>query len=391
MLLKEVTDHRTRRDFILSALPIYREIPDWVRPLDKDIAHVFDPSKNPVFKHGEAIRWVLYNASGATIGRIAAFINDKTARAEHNEQPTGGVGFFECIDDQVAANLLFDTAKAWLQARGMEAMDGPINFGERESWWGLIIEGFHSPQYKMNYNPPYYRALFENYGFKTYFEQYCYAMPIETEVPEKFIKRHAMIGGDTEYRAVHLRKQEMRKFAQDFTTIFNKAWGSAHGKDRGTSFEAVYSMFRKMKPVMDEKLIWFVYHREDPIAFWVNLPDINQIFRLFNGRFGLIEKIRFIWHLKRRHCTRFIGLVFGIVPEYHSRGVDGYMIVEGAKVIQGESRYDEFEIQWIGDFNIKMVALVRGLTTHRSRRLITYRKLFDETKEFHRMPTLHYK
>ena len=49
--------------------------------------------------------------------------------------------------------------------KGMEAMDGPINFGERDRWWGLITEGFTPPLYCMNYNPPYYIALFENYGF----------------------------------------------------------------------------------------------------------------------------------------------------------------------------------------------------------------------------------
>ena len=390
MTLREVTDHRTERDFILTALPIYKEDPNWVRPLDKDIREVFDRKKNPIFKHGECIRWVLYDDKGATIGRIAAFTNDKTANASHNDQPTGGVGFFECINDQAAANLLFDTSKTWLQSRGMEAMDGPINFGERESWWGLIIEGFHTAQYKMNYNPPYYRELFENYGFKTFFEQYCYAMPIDTQLADKFVRRHDMIGADPAFRAVHLKKNQLLKFAEDFTVIFNKAWGDAHGKDRGTTVDAVYKMFKEMKPVIDEKIIWFVYHNEDPVAFWVNIPDINQIFKLFNGKFGWIEKLRFIWYIKRRYCTRFIGLVFGIVPEYHSRGVDGYIIVEGAKVIQGGRLYDEYEIQWVGDFNTKMVAMVRGLTTNRSRRLITYRKLFDETKEFKRMPTLRY-
>ena len=46
---------------------------------------------------------------GKLIGRIAAFY-DKN-KAFHNPQPTGGIGFFECINDQQAANLLFDTAQ----------------------------------------------------------------------------------------------------------------------------------------------------------------------------------------------------------------------------------------------------------------------------------------
>ena len=50
----------------------------------------------------------------------------------------------------------------------MGAMDGPINFGERDTWWGLVTEGFHEPLIQMNFNPPYYQALFENYGFKVF-------------------------------------------------------------------------------------------------------------------------------------------------------------------------------------------------------------------------------
>jgi hypothetical protein len=63
------------------------------------------------------------------------------------------MGFFECIDKQEAAFLLFDTCKAWLEKAGMEAMDGPINFGENESYWGLLVEGFDNPSYGMNYHP----------------------------------------------------------------------------------------------------------------------------------------------------------------------------------------------------------------------------------------------
>ncbi len=147
-----------------------------MQPLDKDINAVFDPKQNKFFRHGHCSRFLLWNEQGKCIGRIAAFINEKTSKKE--KQPTGGIGFFECINDQKAAHLLFDHAKNWLQERGMEAMDGPINFGERDSWWGLLVDGFISPAYKTNYNPPYYKDFFESYGFQIYFEQWCYAMKV---------------------------------------------------------------------------------------------------------------------------------------------------------------------------------------------------------------------
>ena len=78
--------------------------------------------------------------------------------------------------------------------------------------------------------------------------------------------------------------------------------------------------------------------------------------------------------------------MFGIVPECQGKGVDAYMIVEGAKMIQGQKLYDDYEMQWIGEFNPKMINIAESLGTYRSRILTTYRYLFDRTKEFKQHP-----
>lgn len=87
---------------------------------------------------------------------------------------------FEAINDQELADQLFDAARMWLSSRGMEAMDGPINFGPRDSWWGLLVSGYEfQPLYENTYNPPYYKELFENYGFQNYFNQHTYLRRLE--------------------------------------------------------------------------------------------------------------------------------------------------------------------------------------------------------------------
>src|SRR6187455_1120080 len=106
MKITEVSGIKDENDFLLLPLDIYKNDPNWIRPLDKDIAEVFDPKKNKFFRHGKCTRFLLKDDHGKVIGRIAAFINEKTSKRE--SQPTGGVGFFECIDDQQAANMLFD-------------------------------------------------------------------------------------------------------------------------------------------------------------------------------------------------------------------------------------------------------------------------------------------
>jgi hypothetical protein len=158
MQIIAVSDSKTKRDFLNVARFLYKDDPNWICPLDAEIEQIFDAAKNPFFKHGTCKRWILQDDVGNTIGRVAAFINEK--KAHQYEQPTGGMGFFECTDNKAAAFLLFDTAKTWLQEQGMKAMDGPINFGENDSFWGLLVEGFTPPSYGMNYNHAYYHRFF---------------------------------------------------------------------------------------------------------------------------------------------------------------------------------------------------------------------------------------
>lgn len=381
--MHEVKTDADRRLFLEFPLTIYKNDPNWIRPLDKDIVEVFDPAKNKFFKKGECSRWILKDDRGKALGRIAAFVNKQYKQ----EQPTGGIGFFECVNDHKAANCMFDFCKKWLQERGMEAMDGPINFGERDKWWGLQVEGFQLPLYCMNYNPEYYKELFYNYGFKVYFEQICYGLKVENRLQEKFYKAYEQYSVKPGYRAECLKKSRLDKFAADFTYIYNKAW-AGHGEGKQIEEKQVMKMFKTMKPVMDESIIWFVYHQEEPIGFWVNQPDLNQYFKHMNGKFGLLQKLYLLWLKAFGKCERFVGLVFGIIPEYQGTGVDGFLIMSGAKVIQPAGKYKDYEMQWIGDFNPKMINIAESLGTYRTRKLQTLRYLFERDKEFVRHPMI---
>jgi len=386
MQLIEVKDKRTAKQFIQVNIEINKNDPNYIRPLDKDIDVVFDRVKNKTFRFGEATRWILQAKDGKLLGRIAAFVNKKYKNKD-DDVPVGGIGFFDCIHDQPAADMLFDVAKHWLLQKGMQAMDGPINFGEKDRWWGLLVEGFEPPLYCLNYNPPYYKQLFESYGFKNYYNQVCFALRVSDPVLPKFYHRHAECAKDPNYTTSHFKKSQLEKFASDFTIVYNKAW-AGHGGLKQLDRKVVIKMFKTMKPVMDEKISWFAYYKNEPIAIWINLPDLNQWFKHLNGQFGLLEKLKFLWLKKTKRVDKFVGLVFGIVPEFQAKGVDSYIIVEGANVIKPKPLYAKYEMLWIGEFNPKMINVAENLGTYRSRILTTYRYLFDRTKEFKRHPVL---
>jgi hypothetical protein len=388
MQLQQVNSLEQQKKFMAVPDMIYKDDPQWIKPLDKDILEIFDEKKNKTFRFGKIIRWILTDNDGTLLGRIAAFVNKKY-KNKGDEVAAGGIGFFECINNQEAANLLFEEAKKWLEQEGMGCMDGPINFGERDRWWGLLTNGFTSPLYGMNYNPPYYRELFEQYGFQVFYNQVCLGMHPKKKLDEKIWQRHDAIAADPAYSACAIRKNELEKFASDFSIVYNKAW-AGHGGLKELSKEQVLIMFKKMKPVMDERIIWFAYHADEPIGIFINLPDLNQWFKYLNGKFGLLQKLKFLWVKQFKSNRKFTGLVFGIVPAFQGKGVDAYIIAESAKVIQRENvPYTEYEMQWIGDFNPKMLNIAENLgEVFRSRNLITYRYLFNRQQVFHRHPIL---
>ena len=388
MQLIPVNDIATGKQFLQVAVALYKNDINWIRPLDKDIDEVFDATKNKTFRFGEAVRWILKDNKGQLIGRIAAFVNKKY-KNKADDIPVGGIGFFECINNQQAADLLFNTAKSWLQQKNMEAMDGPINFGERDKWWGLLTDGFSEPLYCMNYNPPYYITLFESYGFQLFFNQVCFGIDPQKKLSPKIFERHATLAADPDFSFKTIKKNQLEKFAADFTTVYNKAW-AGHGGLKQMNVEQVIILFKKMKPVLDESIVYFAYHKTDPIGIFLNLPDLNQYFKHMNGQFGLLQKLYFLYLQKFKPAKKFTGLVFGIVPEWQGKGLDSYIIGESQKIVQVPNCiYTAYEMQWIGDFNPKMINVAENFgDTFRSRNLITYRYLFDRTKEFKRHPVV---
>jgi hypothetical protein len=385
MKIREVISAQDKKDFLHLPLKIYAASPSWIRSLDQDIEAVFDPKKNKTFRDGECIRWVLENSSGEIIGRVAAFYDKKHAR-KGNDQPTGGMGFFECINNKEAAFLLFDQCKQWLQSKGMEAMDGPVNFGSRDRWWGLLIEGFKTePNYQCNYNPEYYNSFFEAYGFKPYFYQLTFGRKVIMPPDPKTLEKAELVAKNPDYRFEYLKKKDWPKLADQILTVYNKAWASRGEIPELTSLQAK-QIVKQMKPIMDETLIWFGYYKDEPVAFFLSLPEVNQIFKHLNGKLDLIGKLKFVWHQWRKTNRKAFGVLFGVVPEHQGKGVDGAIIESWKKIHFPLKRYEDFELNWIGDFNTKMIRVCEQINTSIVKKHVTYRKLFDETKPFTRFP-----
>lgn len=381
-----VHDKSTIKAFQKVPSLIYNNDINYIPHLKQDIEKIFDVNKNKLFRDGKAERWVFYNDKNELVGRVAAFINAKTAHAE--KQPTGGIGFFECINDEAAANFIFDQAKSWLAENGMEAMDGPINFGERHQFWGCLTKNFDEPtSYGMNYNPPYYQKLFEAYGFKTYFKQFLFDRNPKDPIQKVFVDKVARLEETTDLRYSDMKETGMSwdKVAEDFFEVYNNSWGG-HSGFKPMKLASVKKTLAALRPVADKRLVFFVYDDDKPIAFYLSIPELNDVFKHVNGNLNWIGRLKFLYYRWRQTPKTLVGVIFGVVREWQGRGVEGALIAHAAGKIDTEMEYNRVLLTWIGDFNPKMIKVCENVGAKKCRELQTFRYLFDRNAPFERCP-----
>ncbi|WP_297086972.1 GNAT family N-acetyltransferase [uncultured Draconibacterium sp.] len=387
MQLLEVVDKRTKKQFHQVPHIIYKNDSNWVAPLQGMVEGIFDPNKNKTFRNGKAIRWVLLNEKGELIGRIAAFINFNLAKTY--EQPTGGCGFFECIDNQEAANLLFNAAANWNKENGMEAMDGPINFGENYVNWGLLVDGFMPQGFGMPYNPKYYEKLFREFGFDVYFEQYCYHLDYTVPFPERFWKIAGWVAKKPQYQFKHFDFKQADKFVKDFCDIYDAAW-SFHEHYKPLDPDDLHDFLTESKAILDPEMIWYAYADEKPIAMFVMIPDINQLLAKLNGKLNLPGILKFLYYKKKKVINRTRIFLMGVDPKFQRSGIESGIFWHQEQIMKKKSHrhYTEVELSWAGDFNPKIIAIYEATGAKRAKTHYTMRYMFDRSKPVTKAPLI---
>jgi GNAT superfamily N-acetyltransferase len=386
MQIIEVKTPKDVKEFIDFPKRLYEGDQNWVCMLDSELKATFDPLKNRMFRQGDASRWILTDENGVTIGRIAAFFNK--IKSSVYRQPTGGIGFFEVIENREAAFTLFDEGKRWLASHGMEAMDGPINFGENDTNWGLLVEGFTQPGFGMPYHKKYYREFFEAYGFKNYFEQYSYHKEVHddkgkiVDFPPRIKKIVEWLSKRPGYSFRHFESDKKDKFISDLIEVYNSAWSVFKEDFTALDPEVLDASFQKAKPFIDEDIIWFAYFNEKPVGFFILFPDLNQIIKPFKGRLTYWNMIRFAWAKATHKMTRMRALVGGVSPSHQNSGVESAIMFHLYKAVENKTWYKELELSWVGDFNPKMIAIYEAIGAKKARTHITYRYMINDKLEF---------
>lgn len=342
-----VTTESEKLRFIKSQWNFYKGDPHFVAPLIMDRKKLLDQKKNPFYTHAQMQLWMAVE-NNAVVGRIGAIVNDNHNKTHHDK--LGFFGFFECANRQDVANALFDTAKEWLRARGMNAMRGPVNPSMNDET-GLLVEGYDDePRVLMTYNPRYYANLIEGYGLKKVKDLWAWKITQERVLTPK-LERVANIVRDR--GRVKLRTINMKDLKGELVhvkEIYNKAWEDNWGFVPMTN-EEIDFVANDLKSIINPKYVFFAEIDGKPIGFSLTLPDLNQVLHSNKGGHLLPAIPKLLFGLKKVTWARIV--IMGVLPEYRKLGVDALMYYATA-VESGKCGIKQGEASWVLEDNVMM-------------------------------------
>jgi len=343
----EVESKRLLDEFIKFPYRLYKDTPNWVAPLLSERREFFDKDKNPFYRTAKT-KLFLAKKNSETVGRIATCIN--FSHNEYHMENVGFFGFFDVIDDFEVARQLLKVAMITLKAEGMEKMRGPTNFSTNHEI-GFLIEGFDMPPTVMNpYNMPYLPKLAEKFGLKKVMDLNAYLLTKEIPISDRQLK---LVEKIKERNKIKIRSIDFSKFESEVTLInqiYNQAWERNWGFVPMREDEFRY-MARQLKQVVDPEMALVAEVNDEPAAFSLAVPDINQALIRLNGTLFPFGIFKLFWHTKiKNKIDGMRMLTMGVVKKYQKRGIDNIFYVD--TYLKGvELGYRWAELSWILETN----------------------------------------
>ncbi len=349
---------KQRAAFLKFPYKIYQNYPHWIPPLLVEQRKLLHPRRSPFLQHSEA-QLFLAVKNDEICGRISAHTNTQHNKT-HNDR-TGFFGFFECIDDQEAADHLLKAAENWLKEKDRDSMRGPANFSVNETC-GLLLDSFDDdPMIMMTYNPPYYQKLFSNYGLEKLIDLYAYKVEI-SEPSERLKKMSDHLERKGNFVVRSLDKSSKRKLRSDLRKIFHvyeKAWQDNWGYVPMTDEEFEQTV-ENLLPVIKPEFVYLAEVDGKAVGVCAILPDYNFVIKKMNGKIFPFGWLKFLYYQNKISRLRLI--IMGILDDYKRRGIDVIFYRKAFEAAFAQRKqYRSAELSWILENNTMMNRILQNL------------------------------
>ena len=371
LVVVPVTSRRDLRRFVDVPWTLFdrKRHPQWVPPLRATVLDALDQKKNPFYREADRALFLAVR-DGRPVGRIAAIEN--RAHNRYHADRVGFWGFFECADDQEAADALFTASARWLGARGLDVQRGPMNPSTNYEC-GLLIDGFeHRPSFMTTWNPPYYAALCERAGMRKAKDLVAYFIPMGNQgwtMPAAFerLATRALRKSKVAFRDLDLRRFEAE--LEIVWDVYNSAWEKNWGFVPMSKEEFIHTA-RDMKPLIEPRYAFAAEADGITVGFMLAVPDYSGVLqKIGSGRLFPTGALRLLFGKRGIRDWRVMAL--GLRPEYRARGILPLFAWEAYR--RGREAGEQgAEASWILEDNAAMRRPMEAMGTEVCRRWRIY-------------------
>ena len=366
----EVTGNRLLREFINLPYRLYKDDPYWV-PIPKLLTRqTLKGKNNALFANGEHITYIL-REDKKTIGRLVAGY-DRVSNEEKNIKK-GYVSLFECINDQDAANMLFNHAKKWLREKGMEFMEGPTSPSDGDDYRALLFKGYDSPPVLFDtYNPEYYHELFKNYGFTKYRDYHAFHFTADKFPTDRFVKVVEYSMRKYNFRIDTADMKNIDREIRDIRKILIQAVPPSWDTFAIPSEEDIRKEADFLLRFIDPELVSIARRNDndEPIGFVLGTPDYNQVFMKMNGTLFPTGIFKYLYY--RRKIDRVRIFIQFVIPEYQGRAVNAAIFYNYMKNAERKG-IKEAEGSTVGEENAQALRVLEAAGGERYKTYRMYR------------------
>lgn len=357
--------------FISLPGTLYQEDPCWIEPLHMERREHLS-SKNPASDHITWQAWIARRGN-TPVGRITAQID--TLHRDLHGATTGHFGMLDAIDDPHVFQSLLSAAETWLWEQGARQITGPFGLNiNQES--GVLVEGFDTPPSAlMTHNHPYYAKHLEALHYRPAIDLFAYWMRSdELNFPAPLQKMM-----DRERARITIRVLDRSKFEQEMQTlrkIFNDAWANNWGYVPFTEKE-FSAMGAQLKFLVPDDLIYIAEVDNEPCAFIVAMPNINEAITPLNGRLLPFGWLRLLWRLKVTGTRTARVPLMGVKQHYQFSRLGptlALLLIEALKAPFAKRNIEALEMSWILETNTGMRTILERIGAKAYKRYRLYEK-----------------
>ena len=377
----EIKPARTKREikaFIRFPFDLYRSEPLWVAPLNSERRKMLDRSSNPFFEHAEA-EYLTAWRDGRMVGRMSAHVDNNLNEFQDNRW--GLFGFFECEDDQEAADALLKAGAEWLKERGRDRMIGPMSFTTNDEC-GILVDGFDKPPSILtDWTMPYYPKLLEASGFVKAMDTFMWSLRVDQRESVHPAIWQMADEVKTKYGITvrPMRTNDLEREVERFLEVYDEAWEKNWGFVPLNHAEAKHYA-KALKPILDDNWAFIAEHDEsgEVVGASLTLPDFNQVLVKLNGRLLPFGWIKALWLTRKIDRVRVFAL--GVKRDWQHTGIAAKMY---ALHFDSAERTPQSwgETGWILESNVPMNRAMQGMGGEITRRYRIYELLLEPGAE----------